>query len=193
MTFNLLKYQSTSCPRTSNTKILYWWSFFSKRKRIINVGIISEREINLDEQDSIFHNSTLTSPNTIREIPKKSYVDSLHENCRNRRDLSSVSNDHDISFDNHNLTTLGSITVNRDQISYNEKANRNFVEDSVGECTKFGFKQTVENRLTVSVDNYVYIPAKYDKTQITDITTKKYPNASKDLLQNWNKKCEHEN
>ena len=44
----------------------------------------------LDEQVSIIPNSTLTSPKTIIEIPTKSFVDSLHENSRNRQDLSSV-------------------------------------------------------------------------------------------------------
>ena len=39
------------------------------------------------KQDSINLNSTLTSPKTIIELPTKSYVDSLHESSRNRRDL----------------------------------------------------------------------------------------------------------
>ena len=46
-----------------------------------------EEKLNLNEQDSIFLNSTLTLPNTIIELPTKSYVDSLHESSRNRRDL----------------------------------------------------------------------------------------------------------
>ena len=54
-----------------------------------------QEKLNLDEQDSIFLNSTLTSPKTITELPTKSYVYSLHESSRNRRDLSSVFNDHD--------------------------------------------------------------------------------------------------
>ena len=52
-----------------------------------------------DEQDSIFPNSTLTSPKTIIDIPTKSYVDSLHENRRKRRDLLSVFNDQDNEID----------------------------------------------------------------------------------------------
>ena len=41
--------------------------------------------------DSIFLNSSLTSPKTIIELPTKSYVDSLHgENERSRRDLGFV-------------------------------------------------------------------------------------------------------
>ena len=47
-----------------------------------------DEKLNLDEQDSIFLDSILIPPNTIIEIPTKSYVDSLHgENERSRRDL----------------------------------------------------------------------------------------------------------
>ena len=45
-------------------------------------------KLNLDEQDSILLNSTLTLPNTIIELPTKSYVDNLHdENQQSRRHL----------------------------------------------------------------------------------------------------------
>ena len=54
-----------------------------------------DEKLNPDEQASIILNSTLTSPKTIIELPTKSYVDSLHENSRNRRDLSSVFFDQD--------------------------------------------------------------------------------------------------
>ena len=47
-----------------------------------------DEKLNLDEQDSILLDSILTPPNTIIEIPTKSYVDSLHDgNERSRRDL----------------------------------------------------------------------------------------------------------
>ena len=59
-----------------------------------------DEKLNLDEQDSILLNSTLTLPNTLIELPTKSYVDSLHESSRNRRDLSSVFTDQDNEFDN---------------------------------------------------------------------------------------------
>ena len=62
-----------------------------------------DEKIKLDEQDSIFHNSTLTSPKTIIELPTKSHVDSLHEINRNRRDLSSVFNDQDNEFHNKRI------------------------------------------------------------------------------------------
>ena len=66
----------------------------------------------LDEQDSMVPNSTLTSPKAMVELPTKSYVDSLHENRRKRRDLSSVRNDQDNEFDNNNITNLNSVTIN---------------------------------------------------------------------------------
>ena len=39
--------------------------------------------VQLDEQDSIVLNSTLTSPKALIELPTKNYVDSLHESSRN--------------------------------------------------------------------------------------------------------------
>ena len=53
----------------------------------------------------------------------KAYVDSLSENRRNRRDLSTVFNDQDNKFDNDKLTNLDSITVKKDT-SDNEIANK---------------------------------------------------------------------
>ena len=44
--------------------------------------------LKFNDKVSEIPNSTLTSPKTIIEIPTKSYVDSLHEINRNRRDLS---------------------------------------------------------------------------------------------------------
>ena len=83
-----------------------------------------EEELKLNEHDSIIPNSTLTSPKTLKELPTKSYVDSLHESRRNRRDLSSVFDDQDRDFDNKKLTNLDSVTVNRTSSSDNELANK---------------------------------------------------------------------
>ena len=67
----------------------------------------------LHEQHSIIPNSSLTSPRTIIQLLTKSYVESLHESNRNRRDLSTLFNDHDNKFDNNKLNNLDSITVNK--------------------------------------------------------------------------------
>ena len=69
------------------------------------------------------HNSTSTSPKTIIEILTKSYVDSLHDNSRNRRDLSLVFKDKDNEVDSRKLTNLDSVTVNRNPNSDNELSN----------------------------------------------------------------------
>ena len=74
-----------------------------------------DEKIKLVEHDSKIPNSTLASPKMIMELPTKSYVDSLHEINRSRRDLSSVINDQDNEFDNNRLTSSDSVTVNRDQ------------------------------------------------------------------------------
>ena len=152
-----------------------------------------DEKLNLDEQDSIVLNSTLTSPKTIIELPTKSYVDNLHEINRNRRDLSSVSNDQDNEFDNYKLNNLDSITVNRDPSSDNELANKKYVDDSIGQGNVLRFNQTLPNYLKVSLGNDTYNLTRYDKIQITDTTIIKSPNTRGYLLQQWNIKCNDKN
>ena len=100
----------------------------------------------LDEQDSFFPNSILTSPETINEIPTKSYVQSLHETNKNRRELSLVFNDQDKEFDNIKLTKLDGVTVYREPISGNDLSTKKHIDVSIG-------KGTLENYLKVSVGN----------------------------------------
>ena len=150
-------------------------------------------KIHYGKLDSIFVNSSITSPRTIIELPTKSYVDSLHESSRNRRDLSSVFNDQDNEFDNNKLTNLDSVTVNRNPISDNELSNKKYVDESIGEGTIVGFNQTLQNYLKVSVGNNTYNLTKYDKIQITDTTEMRYTNIGSDLLQKWNIKCNNKN
>ena len=104
------------------------------------------------------------------ELPTKSYVDSLHEINRNRRDLSSVFNDQDNEFDNNKLTNLDSVTVNRNPSSENELSTKKNVDDSIGEGTLLRFNQTLQIYLKVFVGNDTYNLTKYDKIQITDTT-----------------------
>ena len=142
---------------------------------------------------SVFVNSSITSPRTIIELPTRSYVDSLHEINRDRRDLSSVFNDQDNEFDNNKLTNLDSITVNREPNLDHELSNKKYVDDSIGEGTIVRFNQTLENYLKVSVGDDIYNITKYDKIQITDTTEMRYPNIGSDLLQKWNIKCNNKN
>ena len=148
-----------------------------------------EEKLNLDNQDSIILNSFSTLPKTIIELPTKSYVDSLHQSSRNRRDLSSVFNDQETRFDNNKLTNLDSITVNRDPNLDNELSRKKYVEDSIGEGTIVRFNQTLQNYLKVSVGNDTYNLTKYDRIQITDTTIIKYPKTGCYLLQNCVIKC----
>ena len=150
-------------------------------------------DIHFGKLDSIFVNSPITSPRTIIELPTRSYVDSLHEINRDRRDLSSVFNDQDNEFDNNKLTNLDSITVNRDPNLDNELSNKKYVDNSIGECTLLRFNQTLENYFKVSVGNDTYNLTKYNKIQITDTTEMRYPNIGCDLLQKWNIKCNNKN
>ena len=145
-----------------------------------------EEKLSLDKQDSIFLNSTLTSPQTIIDIPTNKYVDSLQESSRNRRELLSIFNDQDNEFDNNKLTNLDSVIVNRDPSSDNELANKKYVDDSIGKGTLLKFVQTLQNYLKASVGNSVYILIKYNKIQITNATEIKFPNIRSDLLQKWN-------
>ena len=109
--------------------------------------------LNLDEQYSIVLDSTLTSTKTIIELPTKKYADSLHEINRDRQDLSSLFNDQDNEFDNNKLTTLDSVTLNRNLTSDNEVSNKKHVDDSIGEVTILRFIQTLENYSKTSVGN----------------------------------------
>ena len=84
------------------------------------LGLDPHEQFKLAEQDSMVLNSNLTSPKTIIELPTKSYVDSLREISRNRRDLSSVYDDQDIEFQNKKITNLDSVSVKRNPSSDHE-------------------------------------------------------------------------
>ena len=115
----------------SHQKIMLINLFYIKVDEKSLLRLDPDKELNLDEQHSIIPNSTLTSPRTIIELPTKSYVDSLHESSRKRRDLSSVFIDQDNEFDNIKLTKLDSVTVNRNPSSDNEIVNKNYLDDEL--------------------------------------------------------------
>ena len=152
-----------------------------------------DEKLKFDEQGSIVLNSTLTSPKTIIELPTKSFVDSLHEIIRNRRDLSSVYNNQDNEFDNIKLTNLDSITANLDPSSDNEVANKVYVDDPMGQGSVLRFNQTLQDCLRVSVGNDTYNLTKYDKIQITDTAIIKNPNTGGYVLQSWVINCNDKN
>ena len=115
----------------------------------------SNEELKLDEQDSTFLQSFLTSPKTIIELTTKAYVDSIHENSRNRRDLSTVFKDQDNVFNKKKLKKLDSIAVNRNKTTNNELSAKKRINDSIGGSTIVIFNQTQENCHKVSVGNDV--------------------------------------
>ena len=164
-------------------------SFFYTVGGILLLRLDPNEEINLDEQDSIFLMSSLTSPKTLIEIPTKNYIDSLHESSINRRALSSVFNDQDNECVNTKLTNLDSVSVNRNPKYDNELANKNYVGGSIGEGNVLRFNQTLEKYLKVSVGNDTCNLTKYDRIQITDTTNIKNPNTGGSLLKNWVIKC----
>ena len=101
--------------------------------------------------DFIVLNSSLALTKTIIKLPTKSYVDSLHESSRNRRDLSSVFNDQDNEFHNIKLTNLDSVSVNRNPSSDNELANKKYIDDELDKNAVLRFNQTLQNYFKVSV------------------------------------------
>ena len=119
------------------------------------LGLDLNEKLKLDEQDSITVNSTLTSPKTIIETPTKSYNDSLSENNKNRRDLSTVFNDQEIEFDKSNLTKLDSVKINRNPSSDNELSTKEYF-DKEDKNTTPRYNQTLESSLKVCVGDDVY-------------------------------------
>ena len=111
------------------------------------IGLDLDEKLKLDEQDSKILNSTVTSPKTIIELTTKSVVDSLKENNKKRRDLSSLFDNQDNEFDKNKLTKLDSITVNREPSSDDELANKKHVADSIGKGNVFRCNQTLQNYL----------------------------------------------
>ena len=138
--------------------------------------------LEFDEQDCIFLNSTLRKPKTIIEIPTKAYVASLSDNDRNRRHSSTVFNDQENEFHNNKLTDLDSITIDRNPLLDDEVSNKKYVDDELDKFTTLRFNQTLQNYLRVSVGNDVYNLTKFDKKQITDTTNFKFPKQGGYLL-----------
>ena len=145
----------------------------------------------LDEQDSIVVNSFLKLSKTIIDLPTKSYVDSLLENSKNRRDLSSVFTYQANDFDNIKLNILDCITVNKSPELDNELSNKNFVDDELDKNTILRFIPTLEEYVKISVGKNVYNPTKRDKRQITTSIT--FPNTGGYLPQQLYINCNDKN
>ena len=88
---------------------------------------------------------------------------------------------------------MDSITVNRNPNADKELANKNYIDDSIGDGRIVRFNQTLQNYHKASVGNDIYNLTKYDKIQITGTTIIKYPNTEGYLLQIWVVKCNDKN
>ena len=90
-----------------------------------------DEKLNLDKQDSILLDSVLIPPGTMREIPFKSYVDSLHgENERSRRDLGLDFYDESSTLVRFNQTLQNYLKVSVGNDTYNlTKYNKMSITD----------------------------------------------------------------
>ena len=160
--------------------------------------------LDLDNQDSITLNSTLTEPKTIIEIPTKAYIDGLHdENERNRRDLDIdfyiessdlVKNNQDNDFNDKKITNINSIIIDKKPSSDNEVINKKNFNDEVDKDTIVRLNDNSNDRyLKVNIKNSTYNLQVYNKILLTDTTIIKLPNSGGYLLQNWNIKCNDRN
>ena len=155
--------------------------------------------LDLENQDSIILNSSLTSSKTIIELPTKAYIDSLHEeNKRSRRDLridfynesiDLVKNNQDNDFNDNKLTNINSIEINNSPSVDSQVSNEKYVDDQLDKNAVVRFNQTLQNYLKVSVGNDTYNLAKYNKTILVDETHIRYLNTGSDLLQKWRIRC----
>ena len=149
--------------------------------------------LDLDNQDSIILNSSLSSPKKILEIPLKAFIDSLHEeNEQSGRDLGRnfydesidlVKNNQNKDLNDNKLTNIDSITVNGNPSLVNELANKKYIDDEFDKNTLVRFNQTLQNYLKISVGSDTYNFTEYNKISITDVTEIKVPNSGSELLQ----------
>ena len=100
-----------------------------------------------------------------------------------------MKNNQDIIFNDYRITNLVSFTVKTDLISDDEFANKNFVDDSIGDDDFLRFNENLKNNLKVPVGNDVYSFTKCDKRSIRGTTIIVYPNTCGNLVQNWRVKC----
>ena len=173
---------------------------------------IDESSLVRNNQDNDFNNNNITNINSItlntqavkdNQVIRKAYVDEFHqENERPRRDLGidfynessdTVKNNQDNKLNDTKLTNLDSITINRNLSSDNEVSNKKYIDDELDKNTIVRFNQTLQNYLKVSIGNDKYNLTKYDKIQLTDITTMKTGKTGGCLLPHWKITCNDKN
>ena len=78
-----------------------------------SVGNNRNNDFNNQSLRKIPHITLNSEPTNDNHVATKSYLGSLSVNDRNRRDMSTLFNDHEIDSDNNKVTSLDSMTVNR--------------------------------------------------------------------------------
>ena len=167
-------------------------------------NLFNDSSIVKNNKDNDFNNHNLTNINSItlnkqaendNEVITKAYVDQFHdENERNRRDIgldfyessNLVKNNQDNDFNDKKLTNIKSIKINNNPSDNDHVSNKKYIDDELDKNTLVRFNQTLQSYLKVSVGNDTYNLTKYNKINITDTTTIKFPNEGKYLLQKWN-------
>ena len=84
-----------------------------------------DEKINLDEQDSVIPNSTLTSPKTIIEVPTKNYVDKKFD------DPSILKNTTHVDFNDKSLDNVRFIKVNSFPANREHLTTKIFVDNAI--------------------------------------------------------------
>ena len=134
------------------------------------------------------------------EVITKSYVDQFRQkNERSRRavgldfynessDL--VENNQDNDLNDRKLTSLDSITINKNPSLDNELLNKKYIDDELDKSTIVRLNDDSNDRyLQVHINITAYNLQIYNKTQIIDTTKLIFPNTGTDLSQNWKVIC----
>ena len=173
---------------------------------------IDQSSLVRNNQDNDLNNINLTNVYRItvntqavndNQVLTKAYVDQFHqEKERSRRDLGIdfdkessdiVKNNQDNDLNDNKLTNISSITINYNPTNDIHVSNKKYIDDELDKNTIVRFNQTVQNYLKVSVGNDIYNLTKYDKIQITDITTMQAGNTGGYLPPYWKIICNDKN
>ena len=172
---------------------------------------IDEPSLVRNNRDNDFGSYKLTIINSITlntqamndKVITKAFGDQFHqENDRSRRDIGIdfyneandlVKNSQDIDLNDNKLTNTNSISSNNNPTDDNHVSNKKYNDDELDKNTIVRFDQTLQNYRKDSVGNDIYNLTKYDKIQLTDITTKKAGNTGGYLLPYWKSVCNDKN
>ena len=173
---------------------------------------VDESSLVRNNQDNDFNNNNLTNINSItlntqavndNQVITKAYVDQFHqENERSRRDVGLdfydesndlVKNNQDNDLNDNKLTNINSITITNSPTDDNHVSNKKYIDNELDKNTFVRFNQILQNYPKVSVGNDTYNLTKYNKIQITHITTIKSGNTGGYLLPYWKIICNEKN